>query len=247
MSPRGQGSLAFGMPPFPKGIKWLVIVTLAASIMSKVVPGLAETTVLTPALFWRGRVWQIFTYPLVIPDARALIWSLLGIWLIGGSLEQQWGTRRFVIFYVAVSAMAGLATALIGLALPGVAVFPYFGNWPAMSGLITAFAVTMPSAQIFFSFVLPVSARTLLAISMGITVLFMIMDGWIPYVPVLLGFPAGALWISSRSPRHLFLRARVWWIDRRLRRGRLRVVRGKDDESGPFGGASGRGSDKYLH
>jgi hypothetical protein len=43
----------------------------------------------------------------------------------------------------------------------------------------------------------------------------------------------------------LLLRLRVWWIDRRLR-GRLRVVRGKDDKAGPFT-ESGRGSDKYLH
>ncbi|TMA15203.1 MAG: rhomboid family intramembrane serine protease [Deltaproteobacteria bacterium] len=245
MSPRGRPAMSFGMPPFPTGIKWLVIVTLAASVMSKVVPGMGATAVLTPALFWHGWVWQVFTYPFVIPDARALLWSLLGIWLLGGSLEQQWGMRRFVGFYIAVSVLAGLATALVGLAHPDVGNFHYFGNWPAIAGLIAAFAVTMPNAQIFFSFVLPVSARALLAISVGMTVLFMIMDGWVGYVPELLGFPAGALWVSSRSPRHLLLRARVWWIDRRLRRSRLRVVRGKDDEATPLSG--GRGSDKYLH
>jgi len=89
MSPRGQQGMAFGVPPFPKGIKWLVIVTLAASIMSKLVPTVAELGVLTPGLFWHGWGWQIFTYPFVIPDPRSLIWSLLGIWLLGGSLEQQ--------------------------------------------------------------------------------------------------------------------------------------------------------------
>jgi membrane associated rhomboid family serine protease len=245
MSPRGQQGMAFGVPPFPKGIKWLVIVTLAASIMSKLVPTVAELGVLTPGLFWHGWVWQIFTYPFVIPDPRSLIWSLLGIWLLGGSLEQQWGMRRFVGFYVAVSALAGFGTALLGLVHGGIGEFHYFGNWPAIAGLIAAFAVTMPSAQVFLAFVLPVSGRALLAISVGITVLFMVMDHWIAYVPELLGFPAGALWVSSRSPRHLLLRARVWWIDRRLRRSKLRVVRGKDEESGPFTG--GRGSDKYLH
>jgi membrane associated rhomboid family serine protease len=234
------------MPPFPAGIKWLLVVTLAASIIANQVSAVAEVTVLTPQLFWRGWVWQIFTYPFVIPEARALIWSLLGIWLIGGSLEQQWGMRRFIGFYVAVSALAGFATALLGLVHPVVARWHYFGNWPAIAGLIAAFAVTMPTAQIFFSFVLPVSGRMLLALSVGVTLLFMVMDGWVRYVPELLGFPAGALWVNSRSPRHVLLRARVWWIDRRLRRSKLRVVRGKDDEGGPFSGA-GRGSDKYLH
>ena len=46
-----------------------------------------------------------------------------------------------------------------------------------------------------------------------------------------------------RSPKQLWLRVRVWWIDRRLRSRRLRVVRGEDDAQG-----RGRsGSDKYLH
>jgi len=245
MSPRGQPPMGFGVPPLPRGIKWLVAITLGASILSKLVPTVGAIGVLTPGFFWRGWVWQIFTYPFVIPDAGALIWSLLGIWLLGGSLEQQWGMRRFVSFYIAVSALAGIGTALLGFLHPAVMEFPYFGNWPAIAGLIAAFAVTMPTARLYFSFVLPISARGLLALSVGITVLFMIMDGWVRYVPELLAFPAGALWVSSRSPRHLLLRLRVWWIDRRLR-GRLRVVRGKDDKAGPFT-ESGRGSDKYLH
>jgi len=48
--------------------------------------------------------------------------------------------------------------------------FPYFGNWPAIAGLIAAFAVTMPREAVL-SFVLPISARGLLALSVGITVL----------------------------------------------------------------------------
>src|SRR5712664_2902311 len=196
MSPRGQPTMGFGVPPLPRGIKWLVAITLGASILSKLVPTVGAIGVLTPGFFWRGWVWQIFTYPFVIPDAGALIWSLLGI-------------------------------------------------WPAIAGLIAAFAVTMPTARLYFSFVLPISARGLLALSVGITVLFMIMDGWVRYVPELLAFPAGALWVSSRSPRHLLLRLRVWWIDRRLR-GCLLFARCMDDKAGPPT-ESGRGSDKYLH
>jgi hypothetical protein len=124
--------------------------------------------------------------------------------------------------------------------------FEYYGNWPALEGLIAAFAVLMPNAQIFLYFV-PVRARWMLPLSAGITVLFMLMTGWQPYLPQLFGLGAGALFAGGVGPRNLMLRLRVWWIDRRLRRSKLRVVRGKEDEeSGPFT-SSGRGSDKYLH
>jgi len=133
---------------------------------------------------------------------------------------------------------------VLGFFVPAVWVHPYFGNWSALEGLIAAFAVLMPNAQIFLYFV-PVQARWMLPISAGITVLFMLMTGWVPYLPQLFGLGAGVLFAGGVAPRRLLLRVRVWWIDRRLRRSRLRVVRGKDDEAGPFSG--GRGSDKYLH
>jgi hypothetical protein len=120
----------------------------------------------------------------------------------------------------------------------------YAGNWSSLEGLIAAFAVLMPSAQIFLYF-LPVQARWMLPISAGITVLFMVMTKpWFAYLPQLFGLGAGVLLAGGVAPRNVLLRAKFWWIDRRLRRSRLRVVRGNDDKRGPFGGS---GSDKYLH
>src|SRR5262249_7246601 len=109
-------------------------------------------------------------------------------------------------------------------------------------GLIAAFAVLMPDAQIFL-YIIPVQARWMLPISAGITVLFMLMVSWRAYLPQLFGLGAGVLFAGGGAPASPLLGMRVWWIDRRLRRSKLRVVRGQDE--GPFSG--GRGSDKYLH
>ena len=76
------------------------------------------------------------------------------------------------------------------------------------------------------------------------TLLFMIFYGPVPFLPQLFGLGMGALLAGGvRTPRQVLLRLRVWWIDRRLRSRRLRVVRGEEDLPG-----QGRsGSDKYLH
>jgi len=168
------------------------------------------------------------------------LFALLALWLLGAALEQRWGTRRFITFYFLTSVAGALATAVVGIVAPSVRAHPYYGNWSAMEGLIAAFAVLMPDAQIFLYFV-PVQAKWMLPISAGITVLFMLMTGWQPYLPQLFGLGAGVLFAGGVSPGNVFLRAKVWWIDRRLRRNRLRVVRGDDVRSGS------RGSDKYLH
>jgi membrane associated rhomboid family serine protease len=249
MSPRGQPAMAFGVPPLTRGVKWLGGVTLAVSILVAVLgesgAALARLVLFSPSDLWHGRIWQPFTYTFLNPDPVGLLFALLGLWLLGATLEQAWGTRRFVTFYFVTGAAAAVATSLVGFFVQRVWVHSYYGNWAPLEGLIAAFAVLMPNAQIFLYFV-PVQARWMLPISAGITVLFMLMTGWVPYLPQLFGLGAGVVFAGGVAPRNLLLRLRVWWIDRRLRRNRLRVVRGSDDQSGPFSG-SGSGSDKYLH
>ncbi len=240
----------FGIPPLTRGVKWLGIVTLAASILPFVLGKewggeLARLLVFTPIDVFHGKVWQPFTYSFFNDDPINLLFALLGLWMIGSALELRWGTRRFVTFYFATSALAALATALVGLVSPRVSGAQYFGNWAAVGALVAAFAVQMPDAQILL-YVVPVRARWMLPLSAGITVLYMLMRGWVPYLPQLFGLGAGILFAGGlASGGNLTMRARMWWLDRRLRRSKLRVVRRDDDD--PFVGRGKSGSDKYLH
>jgi membrane associated rhomboid family serine protease len=237
----------FGVPPLTRGVKWLGGVTLAVSIAAAVFGEAGQTMaallVFVPVGLVHLRLWTPLTYTFYVPDPINLLFALLGLWLLGAALEQRWGTRRFVTFYFLTSAAGALATALVALIAPSVRAHAYFGNWSAIEGLIAAFAVLLPDAQIFLYFV-PVQAKWMLPISAGITVLFMLMTGWQPYLPQLFGLGAGVLFAGGVSPGNIFLRAKVWWIDRRLRRNRLRVIRGADDDDLRSGS---RGSDKYLH
>jgi membrane associated rhomboid family serine protease len=250
MSPRGGQAMGFGVPPLTRGVKWLGIATLAVSVLAAVLGNtgklLAALLVFVPAGLLDLRLWTPFTYTFLNQDPMGLLFALLGLWLMGAALEQRWGTRRFVTFYFLTSATGALATALVGLLSTTVAHNPYYGNWSALEGLIAAFAVTMPDAQIFLYF-LPVQARWMLPISAGITVLFMLMVGWQLYLPQLFGLGAGVLFAGGVSPGNGLLRMKVWWIDRKLRRSKLRVIRGQADEDDPLGRSGGRGSDKYLH
>jgi membrane associated rhomboid family serine protease len=245
MSPRGA-AMGFGVPPFTRGVKWLGIVTLAVSVLAAVLgesgQAMAAQLVFVPAGLLHGRVWTPLTYTFLNLDPIGLLFALLGLWLLGASLEQRWGTRRFVTFYFLTGALGALATALVAIVSPAVRAHPYYGNWSSLEGLIAAFAVLLPDAQIFLYFI-PVPARWMLPISAGITVLFMLMTGWVPYLPQLFGLGAGVVLAGGYRPGNLLLRMKVWWIDRRLRRSKLRVVRGEDEAL--RGGKSG--SDKYLH
>jgi membrane associated rhomboid family serine protease len=248
MAPRSSMPMGnFALPPFTRGVKWLLIATVALSILVPITGAFGETLARTfafiPGALLHGFVWQPFTYTFLNPDPLGIIFAALGLWLMGGSLEAMWGTRRFVTFYFATSVVAALATAVIGLFFGSVARYAYFGNFVVLEALAAAFAVTLPSARIFLYFV-PIEARLLLPLSAGITLLFVIFHGPTPYLPQIFALGTGVLFAGGvRTPRQVLLRLKVWWIDRRLRSRRLRVVRGEDDLSG-----HGRsGSDKYLH
>jgi membrane associated rhomboid family serine protease len=237
----------FGLPPFTPAVKWLIVATVAVSI---IVPlsghgaAIERLLAFNPAGLREGRIWTPFTYTFLNPDPFMLILAGLGLWMMGGSLESMWGTKKFLFFYFASSVLAALATAVVAIFSPAVDGFLYAGNWPVLEALAAAFAVALPTARIFLYFV-PVEARLLLPISAGITLLYMIFRGWQPFLPQLFGLGAGALLAGGRlrTPRQLLLRLRVFWIDRRLRSRNLRVVReGKNDDDLPR-----RGSDKYLH
>jgi membrane associated rhomboid family serine protease len=242
MSPRGRQSMSFGVPPLTSGVKALGIATLVVSIGARFIAGAIDKIAFVPLELRHLEVWRPFTYTFFSSDPLNLIFSLLGLWMLGGSLEQRWGTRRFVLFYFLSGALAALATFVVGLAVPAVAVYPYFGNWAVIEAMLAAFAVTMPDATILL-YVVPVQARWMLAISGGITLLYMIMGIWYVPLPALFGLGAGVLLAGGVSPSHFWLRARVWWIDRRLRRSKLRIVRGAGTDDKP----GARGSDKYLH
>src|SRR5438270_12814370 len=158
MSPRGQQAMGFGVPPLTGGVKWLGGATLAISVLAAVLGDTGERlkiiVAFTPARFWHGWVWQPLTYTFLNLDPVSLLFALLGLWLLGASLEQMWGTRRFITFYFATAALGAVVTALVGLvARETVWSWHYAGNWAALEGLIAAFAVLMPDARIFLYFV----------------------------------------------------------------------------------------------
>jgi membrane associated rhomboid family serine protease len=241
----------FGLPPFTPAVKWLIVATVAVSIVVPLAGREVGSTIqlllaFCPGALRQGRIWTPLTYTFLNPDPFLLIFAGLGLWMMGGSLETMWGTKKFLFFYFASSVLAALATAVVAIFFPTVANSYYTGNWVVLEALAAAFAVALPTARIFLYFV-PVEARLLLPISAGITVLYMIFRGWQPFLPQLFGLGAGVLLAGGRlrTPRQLLLRLRVFWIDRRLRSRNLRVVREDKDDDVPRRGS--RGSDKYLH
>jgi membrane associated rhomboid family serine protease len=103
----------------------------------------------------RGYVWQIVTYMFLHGGVFHIAINMFIIWMFGRTLEQVWGSRRFVLFYFA----CGLGGALFSF------IFAYnatvIGASAAGYGILLAYAVLFPNQRLLLWFFLPIRARTL--------------------------------------------------------------------------------------
>ncbi|MDO8684583.1 MAG: rhomboid family intramembrane serine protease [Armatimonadota bacterium] len=190
-----------------------------------------------------SKPWTLATYPLLtLCGPICLLFALLGLWFIGGSLERAWGTRVYTYFFFGISAIAALSLwAGATLAHTNIALL---GLWMPIAAMLIAWASLNPEAEILIYFVIPVKAKFVaLATVAGIIWNYRI-------EPILIPFALGGCfaswryvqyrWRSPRSrPAVIRLRSRSlrWlnplnWLKDRQERKRLRKLFGEDRRGG---------------
>lgn len=110
--------------------------------------------------------WTLLTYALVSlpPFSLWFVINLVFFWLSGGSLERGWGSRRYALFFFALTLASSLSLLLGGLLLHQQSP-PLSGVFLPWTGLIVAFCMLNPEQQITVYF-FPVRAKYL---AIGVT------------------------------------------------------------------------------
>ena len=104
-------------------------------------PELRETLVLDTDRVRAGEVWRLVTY-LFIPRATSLFWiffSLSFTWMVGSTLENEWGEFKFNVFY-----LIGMLGTTVAAVITGAGV----GNYYLNMSLLFAFATLWPDYEI---------------------------------------------------------------------------------------------------
>jgi membrane associated rhomboid family serine protease len=148
----------------PQGVKWLLIVNTAIFLICFFGRDAVQrhvTAIL--ALSAEGAVrtfmvWQVFTYMFVHYDTLHLLFNMLGLWMFGVQIEQTWGTRRFVRFYLQCGLVAGLCVLTANILFNQWRI-PTLGASGAVFGLLVAFGILFPDAIMLLFFLFPMRAR----------------------------------------------------------------------------------------
>jgi len=246
----------FGGGPVPRDL-WVLLGVLFATFSLLQFPSTGITYLLLSSAVWqRGFLWQLVTYPFIGFSGPSL-WFLLELYILfifGRDVYAGLGRRHFwrlVLTASVVSALLAVAVGFLSLPRglpPEEAVF-----FPLMEGqrvliaiFIAAFATANRRATILFMFILPIEARWFLAIEIVIAFIgFLQLRDLAGFV----GFSAAVgysyLYIRSGGGRRkgilrdTRLRFEKWMIQSKLERMRkkrgFRVIPGdRDTKRGPW-------------
>jgi membrane associated rhomboid family serine protease len=130
------------------------------------------------------QIWQLLTYGFLHGGFSHLLFNMLALYMFGGPLEQTWGNKRFLTYYLVCVAGAGLCQLLVGwwMVSNGGDPYPTLGASGGIFGLLLAFGMLFPNQRVMLLFPpIPMKARTFVIV-FGALELIMGFTGWQPGV-----------------------------------------------------------------
>lgn len=141
----------------PPAVKNLLIINIIFFLGTMVLErnGLYNVTnmlALNPIGSGRFHIWQLFTYMFMHASIDHIFFNMFALWMFGNTLENYWGSRRFLFYYFVCGVGAGIINALVSYGLT-------VGASGAVYGILLAFGMMFPNEKIYIYFLLPLKAK----------------------------------------------------------------------------------------
>jgi len=155
-------------PRITRAVQWLLALNIGVYFLQLTLFGsdaVYSALALDPARFptaW----WTVGTYMFVHAWLAHLAFNMFTLWMFGPRLEQEWGTRSFVQFYL----WCGLGGAMAHLVLAQHSAV--IGASGALSGVLVAYALRWPDEEVYLFGVIPMKSRWLVAAMLAMNIIF---------------------------------------------------------------------------
>lgn len=155
-------------------------------------------------------LWQFLTYTFLhdVRDVWHVIFNLLFLFWFGREVETKFGSRRFLKFYLAAGACAGLAHCAVNV-FSRLSV-PVIGASGAVMAVLVVYAIYFPNRTILFLFVFPMRIRNFVMLLIGVDLFMCVMalGNGVANLAHLGGAAYGLLYMKYLPALGLFLRHR---------------------------------------
>lgn len=110
--------------------------------------------------------WQFVTHMFMHGSFTHILFNMFGVWMFGSRLEQVWGAKKYLNFYLLTGLGAAILNMLVqyyqvseGLASINSSVLGASG---ALFGILVAFAMYWPNTELYIMFIpVPIKAKWL--------------------------------------------------------------------------------------
>jgi hypothetical protein len=192
----------------------LMLILVAGQAMVYLLDLLAPSVSLSYhlALYWplvlRGQVWRLLTFVFVPLQGGilALALTLYLTYIIGHTLEMNWGEFQFNVYY-----LLGVVGAIIAAAISGAATTEYINL-----SLFLAFAMLYPDFQLLLFFIFPVKVKYLAWLAAALYLVNFLFGTWSARFSILFSllnfilFFGGDFWRKAKQEIYYYKNRRAW-------------------------------------
>lgn len=148
----------FGRFAIQNLMSYIVVANAAILILYALMPAVGQSVVskltLIPEFVLRGEVWRLITF-IFIPPNISLLWGAIALFFyysISNSLESQWGSFKFNIYYL----IGIIGTAIVSM------IFNTYGTPTFLNlTLFLAYAKIFAEAQVLLFMIIPIQVKYL--------------------------------------------------------------------------------------
>ena len=152
----------FGIPDL---MRWIVIGNVAVYVLMLLTMRADANALsflyLDGGKVLRGEIWRIITF-IFVPASSSPFWLAISLYFyywIGTSLERQWGTARFNLYYWSGVLLTAIVT-IVASAISGTG-YPVGGTEYVNLSMFLAFAFLVPDTRLLLFFFIPIRMKWL--------------------------------------------------------------------------------------
>jgi len=163
-------------------VMWLIIINCVVFVLDSILrSGTRVPEWLVPYLIgafstekavYGAQLWRFVTYQFLHGDFLHILFNMIGLYFFGPMMEQWWGSRRFIAFYLLCGVCGSLP--MIGFTLIGLidSRVNLVGASGALYGILIGAAVLYPNMRVQLMFPpIPMTLRTMALVFLGISAL----------------------------------------------------------------------------
>jgi membrane associated rhomboid family serine protease len=201
---RGYNS-GFGGSAMTESVKTILIINVSvflASIFARWFPW--GYVVLRPVLIvHKFMVWQAITYMFIHFEMWHLVINMLMLWFFGPALEDAWGSKRFMTYYLICGVGGALGAFLFSFNAATI------GASGAIFGLLVAYAMMFPETVVLVFFFFPMKIKHAVLVFAAINLLGAVSasGSGVSYVAHLGGALFGYIYLKSETIKFFIKRS----------------------------------------